>query len=53
MYTNIDIILDNKKDFYSPYSNKILNDDLYNYIYNECYGEKYTNKVVITSWIPS
>ena len=50
MYTNIDIVLDNKKDFYSPYSNKILNDDLYNYIYNECYGENYTNKVVITIW---
>ena len=50
MYTNIDIVLENKKDFYSPYSNKILNDDLYNYIYNECYGEKYTNKVVITIW---
>ena len=47
MYTNIDIILDNKKDFYSPYSNKILNESLYNYIYNECYGEKFDNKVII------
>ena len=50
MYTNIDIVLDNKKDFYSPYSNKILNESLYNYIYNECYGENYNNKVIITIW---
>lgn len=50
MYTNINIVLDNKKDFYSPYSNKILNNDLYNYIYNECNGEKVTNKIIINIW---
>lgn len=50
VYTNIDIFLDNKKDFYSPYSNKILNENLYNYIYNECYGEKFSNKIIINIW---
>jgi hypothetical protein len=45
--TTINIVLENKKDFYSKFSDKILNQDLFDYIFNECYGENYKNNVII------
>ena len=47
MYTTINIVLKNKNDFYSKFSDNILNKELLDYIYNECYGKSIKNKVIV------
>lgn len=47
MYTDIDIYLKKKSNFYSKYGKDILSKELFNYIYDECYGENYKNKIKI------
>lgn len=45
--TIISIILNDKNNFYSLYSNNKLNKELEDYIFSECYGEDYKNNIVI------
>ena len=47
MYTEIDIYLKEKSNFYSKYGKDILSKELFNYIYDECYGENYKSKIKI------
>lgn len=47
MQTIIDINLKKREDFYCKYSNKILNNELKNYIFDSCYGDNYKNKIII------
>lgn len=47
MYTDIDIYLKEKSNFYSKYGKDRISKELFNYIYDECYGENYKNKIRI------
>ena len=45
--TIISIILNDKNNFYSLYSNNKLNKELEDYIFSECYGDNYKNNIRI------
>lgn len=47
MKTIIEINLHKKTDFYSPYSNHLLNRELKEHIYSECYGQNFKNDITI------
>ena len=47
MYTEINVNLRKKENFYSKFSKYKLSKEIFDYIYDECYGEDYRNKIKI------
>lgn len=47
MTTTINVLLTDKNDFYSNFSNKLISEELKNYICDECNGENWKNHIII------